>query len=168
MPKYVSLTLREALFAQHTGEVAVVLATLEHDDFEEPLRFSSDATQRLSDDPLIYGTISQSLTYYFAMMTAILPHDDEKRPPYVTLVFDNVGSDIVSQIRSIQTPIAVTLRVVLASAPNNIEEIFTDLHTTDFSWSEGQVTLECSQDPLMTEPCPAHRMVKPFAPGLFK
>jgi len=168
MPKFVSLSLRDALFAQSSGDTGIVLATIDHDDLDAPIRLSSDSTQRITTDPLVYGTVSNGQTYYFSLMTAVLPHDEEERPIGVSLVFENVTSDIVSQIRSILTPIEVDLSLVMSSAPDTVEMQFTDLFSTKFSWNSGTLTLDISREPLISEPWPCHRKIKQWYPGLYK
>lgn len=48
MSRNLSLTFREALFAQESGEVPVFLLTIAHDALDQAIRLSSDATVRLS------------------------------------------------------------------------------------------------------------------------
>ena len=48
----VSLNFRTEMFRQESGETPVLLLTITHPDLDQPVRLSTDPTQRLSADPL--------------------------------------------------------------------------------------------------------------------
>src|SRR5687767_5829272 len=110
MPRIQSLSFRQAANAPVTSEHFIVLVTIEHAVLVEPIRLSSDPTQRLSTDPLIYGTVSNGLEYQFALMGVSLPDREHGVPPRAGLVFENVTADIAEQLRSTSVPATITMQ----------------------------------------------------------
>lgn len=163
-----SLTLRHAMFAENTGEVAVVLATITHPDLVAPVRLSSDPTERLSDDPLVYGTVSNGETFEFVMMSAVLPDQQRGQSPRAAIVLENVDRDSVALLRSITTPMRVKFDLVLASAPDAIEESYTDLRAAKAGYDADRITLDISREPFTAEPWPAGKMTQGRLPGMHR
>jgi hypothetical protein len=158
-----SLTLRTALNAQETGEVPVFLLTVTHDDLATPLRFSSDPTSRISEEPLRYGTVSRSDTYDFLPMTLTLPDDSDGTPPAFSITLDNVMRDMIPLLRSVSTPAQVTIELVLASDPDSVEVTWPDFDLVNASYDAGQISIDLAVNSLATEPYPAGT----FTPGAF-
>ncbi len=48
----IPLTVRRAMYAEHSEECEVALVTITHPDLDAPVRVSSDPTERLSVEPL--------------------------------------------------------------------------------------------------------------------
>jgi len=168
MARVLSLNARAAFNAAQTDEVPVVLVKIEHDDLDEPVRLSSDPTERLSSDPLVYGTVSNTDEYTFVLMSAMIPDDKEGVPPSTQLVFENVAEDMAAVARSVSSPPTVSLFIVLASAPDTIEEQWTGLKATKASYNAGQLTLTVSREHLLNEPWPAYRTTRERFPGLHR
>ena len=168
MAKFYSITARTAFNAPVTEEVGVVLAKITHPLLDEPVYLSSDPTERLSTDPLLYGTRRGGQDWLFVLMGAIVPDDQKDTPPRASLVFDNVTREVVDQLRSIITPVSVDLTVVLASDPESVEAQCTDLKGVKASGSANQITLEISREPFTDEPWPSGRMTYERFPGLHR
>ncbi|ABS68945.1 conserved hypothetical protein [Xanthobacter versatilis] len=162
-----SLTLRQALTGQATDVVPVVLATITHPMLDEPVRLSTDPTQRLSVDPLQYGTVSRGETYLFALIRAAWPDDKQDEAPASQLVFENVAADQVALVRKMRGPATVLLEIVTSAAPDHVEAPFDGLLTVDVSYDANQITLTLSREAYMSEPWPCDRMTKDRFPGLF-
>lgn len=167
MAQSVSLTLRTAVQAAQTDEVAVLLVIITHPSLDAPAYLSSDPGERISADPLVYGTRHQGTVYPFVLMSAVLPDDQDKSPPKTTLVFENVDADMAKAIRAITSPADIELRVVLASTPDQIEARFTHLRAVRGTYDASQVSLDISREPFTSEPMPAGRMTPDRFPGLF-
>ena len=58
MSRRVSLNARQAQIDPVSAEIDVVLIEITHPDLDAPIRLSTDNTERISDEPLIYGTRS--------------------------------------------------------------------------------------------------------------
>ncbi|KQP82852.1 DUF1833 family protein [Methylobacterium sp. Leaf117] len=169
MGRVVSLNARLAANADQTDQVPVVLVTIRHPSLSAPAYLSSDPTERISADPLVYGTRHKGIVYPFVLMGAVLPDDEKDSPPKTTLTFENVDSDMARAIRSITpgTYATVDMTVVLAGTPDIIEARYTNLRSVRGSYDAAQVSLDISAEPLTAEPWPAGRMTVSRFPGLF-
>lgn len=169
MGRLVSLTVRAAANAEHTDQIPVVLVTIRHPSLSAPAYLSSDPTERISADPLRYGTRHQGQVYDFVLMGTVLPDDEKDSPPKATLAFENVDADMAKAIRSITpgTYATVDYIVVLAGTPDIIEARYTNLRSVRGSYDAAQVSLDISAEPLTAEPWPAGRQTVSRFPGLF-
>ena len=166
-----SLTMREAIFAQEADQVLVVLLTFLHPDLVEPIRISTDPTQRLSDDPLIYGTVSRGLEFVFIPINAVLPDDQDEAAPRARLVLDNIsvaglreGVQRVSDLLQLApTPASVLIECVLASTPDLVEVAWDELLMSKASFNVEVVQIDLAMDSFASEPFPAGT----FTPGAF-
>lgn len=168
MGRLVSLNARAAANAEQTDQIPVMLSTIRHPSLSAPVYLSSDPTERISADPLMYGTRHMGVVYAFVLMGAVLPDDQDKSPPKTTLVFENVDRDMAKAMRSI-TPgsyASVDLTIVLAGDPDVIEAQYTNLRGVRGSYDANQVSLDISREPFTSEPMPAGRMTASRFPGL--
>jgi hypothetical protein len=156
------------LYAQESGIVEVLLLEITHAALTTPIRLSSDPTERITMEPLVYGTRSNGFIYYAVLMSALLPDEQEEDPPKASLAFDNVDSDIAGLIRSIQTPADITMRVVMANTPDIIEAEYTGFKAQAATITAERVILDITRIPLTIEGLPYYRMTKSAFPGLFK
>lgn len=171
MSRTLSITLRQAIFAEQTDRVAVVLITFSHPDLVEPIRISTDPTQRISEDPLIYGTISRGNTFVFVPVNAIYPDDQDESAPRAKLSMDNIsiaglqeGVFRVSDLLQLApTPASVLIEVVLSSTPEFVEVDWDELQMTRATFNFQEVQIEMSMDNFATEPFPSGM----FTPGTF-
>lgn len=163
-----SLNLRRALLADESEEVPVVLVTIDHASWSDPVYFSSDPTTLLSNDPLAYGTISNGITYYFVLMSVILPDKVEGEPPTLPLVFENVDKDMAAVLRSMDHRAAtIDLKFVLASDPDSTEEEYLNYKGVRGLITEDKITVNISRLPLVSEPSPSGRFTRSRFPALF-
>jgi hypothetical protein len=169
--RVLSITLRQAIFAQTTDRVAAVLITFFHPDLVEPIRISTDPTQRISETELIYGTISRGDQFVFIPVNAIYPDDQDESAPRAKLSMDNIslaglqeGVFRVSDLLQLApTPAAVLIEVVLSSTPDLVEVAWDELMMTRATFNFETVEIEMSMDNFATEPFPSGM----FTPGSF-
>ncbi|MEH2705231.1 hypothetical protein ABIF21_000016 [Bradyrhizobium elkanii] len=173
MPQ-LSLSFRQAFNAEATDDVPIVLVALTPNDGGETVYLSSDPTQRLSEDPLRYGTISkgpdgQTREYEFVLMAMAWPDDQEASPPATSLTFDNVAEDMAATARSVTpgTQADVVMSLVTSSDPDFVEETYL-MKATGATYDAQSVSLSVSREPIETEPYPAQRMTKQRFPGQFR
>lgn len=155
---YHSLNLRAALEADATGEIPVVLITITHPEL--------DAPQRLSTDPLVYGTRHMGETYTFLPMGVQTPDQAENTPLSGALVIENMHPGIIRALRSVTTRGRVDLAVVQASSPDLIEEQYSGLVVREASGDIGAVEIRLGRDEDDDEPHPAWRMTAGYCPAL--
>ncbi len=170
-----SLNARAALDAATTDEIEIVLLTVEHDDLPAPVRLSTDPTERLSIEPLMYGTRSSWFgadpatdPYLFVLASAEFPSDLEDTPAAATLVLENVDNEIAQLLRSFTDRPTVHMAVVLASSPDLIEAEFRNLKIVGVDGNAGEVSLSISRAPIEDEHVPMDRFTKDRFPGLFR
>jgi hypothetical protein len=157
MPRSVTLTARQALYAQETGEAFLVLLTMDHADLGAPIRVSSDAVD----------TVSRGNTFLAFPFQLSLPDDTDDRPPRARLTIDNVDRTIVQTLRQISSAPTVLIEVVRGADPNTVEAAFPDFELSNASYDvltvQGDLTLES----FLREPYPAARFTPAGFPGLF-
>lgn len=164
MPIY-PLSVREPFFEENSAEVEIALFTITHPDLEDPIRLSTDPTERLSVDPLQYGTTSNGETYLYAAMSAYVPDDQKQSPPRTALIIDNVDALYVQLLRSFTTYARADIELVMASDPDFAFQRYRRLSIVAANYDESKVTLEMSREPFTSEPH-GGRMSKEESPGL--
>ena len=157
MPRSVSATLKQAAFAQETGEAVLELVTLDHPDLGGPLRMVNNLTD----------VVSRGNTFVAFPFMLTLPAEDEDRAGEARLTIDNVSGEIAAALRSISSPATVTLEVVLASSPDTVEASAPDYQLRDVTIDVGQVSGRLTLEDFESEPYPAGRMSPLRFPGLF-
>lgn len=167
MSRMISLTLREAMNAQDTGEILITLLTISHPDFPDSMRLSSDPTQMLSVDPLRYGTVSRGDTFLFAPFSQTFPDDNGERAPTMRLLTENVSRDLVAMIRSVSTRPTALVEVVLASSPDTIEIEYPPMEVVNASYNANVMTVDLSIDGMAEVAYPARTFSPSAFPGLF-
>lgn len=170
-----SLNARLAQDAEASADIYVVLIEIRHPQLAEPIRLSTDNTERLSDDPLYYGTRSTwrgadpaSQPYLWVVASALVPSDIEDAPAAATVILENLGSDTVALLRSFTDLATVDMAVVLAATPSLIEAEFTDLRLMSHDISAGEIALRISREEIELEPFPALRMTRDRFPGVHR
>lgn len=172
MSQRLSINARLAQEDEFSGEIEVALFLIEHPDLDAPIRLSTDNAVRLSTDPETYGTVSNwrggSATnpYLWVIASAIFPSDSEDAPAQVTLVLENLDTDMVTLVRSFTDLASVSMAMVLASSPDTLEAEYTGLQIVSADITGGEIALALSRDEIELEPFPAGRMTKHRFPGL--
>ena len=171
----VSLNARRAFTAATTDEIEVALILIEHPSLDAPIRLSSDPTERLSTQPLAYGTRSAWMDsdpatepFLFVLASAEIPGDQEDAPAVAAIVLENVDNDIAAMLRSFTDRPVAHLAVVLASSPDLVEVEYRDLRIVSADGDAAEVRLSLSRQPIEDEAVPMDRFSKDRFPGLFR
>lgn len=171
----VSLNARTALDAASTGEIEVALMVFEHPSLDAPVRISTDPTERLSVEPLSYGTRSSwegadpaTDPYLFVLASAQLPSDLEDSPAAAQVVLENVTNEIITLFRAFTSRATVHMAVVLASSVDVIEAEFHGMKLLSVDFNASDITLSISRAPIEDEVVPMDRFTKDRFPGLFR
>lgn len=175
MPRRLSLNARLAQDAHSTAEIFVALIEITHPLLDAPLRLSTDNTERLSDQPLTYGTRSRwrnadprTEPYLWVVASALLPSDLDDTPASATIALENLDSRMVGLLRSFTDPAEFRIAVVLASSPDLVEAEYSGLQLVSAEMSAGEILIEISRDEIELEPFPAGRMSQMRFPGLHR
>ncbi|WP_435656045.1 hypothetical protein [Brucella pituitosa] len=166
-----SLNARTALDAGATDEIYVVLLRFTHPSLDKPVFLSTDPTQRLSIEPLMYGTYSSWLNpdrepFLFILASTMVPDDKEDTPAAATVILETVDKDMATVLRSIKDRATVDMAVVLASSTDVIEAEWTGLRLMNANGNASEITLQISRESIFEEPFPAGRMTRARFPGL--
>lgn len=163
-----------ARMAPSSDRVEVCLLTIEHASLAATVRLSTDPTERLSADPIMYGTRSSWMDanpatdpYLFVLASAEVPGDQEDSPAAATIVLENVDNRIAAQLRSVTSRATVQMAVVYSDSPNLVEAEWRDMRLISADGNASEVTLMISREPIEEESCPCDRMTRDRFPGLF-
>lgn len=153
----VPTSLRRALFAQETEEAFIVLLTIDHANLLTPQRFAHNTVD----------FISRGETYLAYPFEIDLPGQDPERPPRVTLRIDNVSREIVLTLRQIQSAPTVTMEVVMASTPDNVEAGPYEFTLRSVDGDAFLIEGELSFEDILNDAYPAGDFTPATHPGLF-
>lgn len=156
---------REA-YAQETDNVFITLLTFSSDELDEDIYITEAAYETL---PLanVDGVVSNGIEYIYTPYDIRLPRDDATGTVSAKLIVDNVARSLIATVRSISSPVTVTVQVVLSRDPDYVEREYDFFQLTSVSYDaftiEGQLTL----DYWGLEPFPSGRFTPSGFPGLF-
>lgn len=169
----VSLNARLMQDAAITKELYVVLLEIDHPELNAPILLSTDNAERLSDEPLFYGTRSawrgeKKRDFLWVVASTLLPSDQEDAPASATIILENLDRRMAEIVRSFTDPATVHLAVVLASSPDHIEAEYSDLLLTSAEITAGEISLSISREEIESELVPGGRMTSRTFPGMHR
>jgi len=157
-----------------SAEVEVVLVRFTHPATDVIVRLSTDPTERLSAEPLAYGTRSSwfgtdplTQPFQFVLMSALIPDDRDETPGGARLVLDAGDGTLAELLRSTTERATVDIAIVLASSPDHIEFEAPGLKLVSSEGNADSITLTIAADPVSEAPWPAGRMTRSRFPGLY-
>lgn len=170
-----SLNARLASDAPSSSEIEVVLLEISHPDLPAAIRLSTDNTERLSTEPLYYGTRSTwrgadpaTEPYLWVVASATVPSDLEDTPAAGSISLELLDREMVSLVRSFITPASIHMAVVLADSPDLIEAEYADMLIMSADIDGGEITLSFSREEIENEYLPAGRMSRDRFPGVHR
>lgn len=170
----VSLNARLAGDATSSGEIEILLLEISHPALEKPIRLSTDNTERLSTEPLVFGTRSTwrganttTDPFLWLIASALMPSDMEDAPSAGTLVLEVIDAEMVALLRSFTDRATLAMAVVLASSPSLIEAEWSDMPIISAEITASGITIQFSREEIEAEYYPTGRMTRSSFPGLF-
>lgn len=157
MPRNLSATAKQALNAQETDQVFLMLVTISHPNLPLPLRFASN-TQPVT---------SRGDTYLGWPFRVALPAEFDDQLPVVQLQIDNVDRRIMEGIRLLTSAPGVTLEVVLASSPDTVEAGPFNFSLKAADYDSLVITGVLAFEDVLNEPYPAYTFTPAYFGGLF-
>lgn len=174
MSRALSLNARTSIDAPYAEDFFIVLIEFDHPDMATPLRFSTDPTERVSDEPLIYGTRSSwrgadpvSDYWQFIAASLELPSDQEDVPAAMSLTIDLFDASLPELLRSFTSRPSANLALAMVSEPDTPEQQFLNLEVITSSYGN-QITISASRKPIEEEGAPMDIIGKQRFPGLFR
>ncbi|MFA7287329.1 MAG: DUF1833 family protein [Melioribacteraceae bacterium] len=168
MSRSTSATFRDAVYRPETGEVYVLLLTVNHDDLTTPIRVSTDNNDTFTvDSTTVRGTISNGNNFIYLPMEITLPDDSDESISQAKISIDNIDRDILRSIRSLESPPTVSIQVVLASSPNTYEAQFNNFVLRDVTADSLVISGTLSLSNFLNEPFPGGTILPSNFPGIF-
>lgn len=155
MSNDLSEELKAEIFSQESGDPFLTLITLEHEDF----------TARLVNNSV--DIVSRENTYTAFPMRITLPTDDGETVRDFTIEFDNVSLDLIQNMRSVTTPIGVTIEMVLASLPDVVQMSHEDLLIRSISYNAKTISAKIALDNFLSVAMTSERYNPTNFPGMF-
>lgn len=113
----ISPALLAQLYAQESDDPFLMLVTFSHTSFLDDVRLVNNTTD----------IVSRGKTYLSFPLSITLPLQDGETPTSVVLKLDNVGRELIDELRTIDDFITVKLELILASLPNDVQMSIFDL-----------------------------------------
>lgn len=156
MSRTFSTNFSEAITAQATSEVPLVLLTLDHETFTSPVRVVNNTVAISSN-----GNVFQPYPFEVEFPS------ETDRIQEARVRIDNVNRLVIEKVRTIQSPAEATFQIVLASDPDTIEQEYGPLQVLNADISLQTVTFSIGAEPVAYEQFPPARYTPQVAPGLF-
>lgn len=146
---------RAALYASQTDDVWLQLLTIEHDDIVTPIRLANNTED----------VISRGDTYTAFAFELSLPATAQES---VELTVDNVTRELVEEVRSIDTPLTITMEIVRAADPDTVEAGPFEYQSRSVEYDVQRMRFTLAYEPILQEPFPAYTYTPIDYPGLFQ
>lgn len=169
-----STNMIRQMYSTNSAYVPVVLLTITHKSFTEPIRLSTDNAVELKQNlyaEKIFGTVSRGENYYFIPFEFKLPSSHTSEAPKASLSISNVGLDLMPYIRSLQAgeeAPKVRIEVVIAQEPDEVIQSNPELLITSIDYDAETVNFNLSSEDLSTEPFPSGSFNPTFFKGIFR
>lgn len=151
----ISAAGRAALYAAQTDDIWLQLLTIEHSSLGTPIRLAANTE----------AVTSRSDTYLAFPFAIALPATGQES---VELIVDNVSRELIDEVRSIDTPLTITLEVVRAADPDTVEAGPFEFQSRAVEYDVQRMRFTLAYEPLLNEPFPAYSYTPLDYPGLFQ
>lgn len=157
---------KAALYAQSTDEAFIILVTINHSTFTDPVRVASDPLELL---PVagVRGVVSRGEEFVFLPFNIELPAQDDSGVAKARLSVDNISREIVAAVRNATSALSINIEIVLASDPDTVEVSIEDFRLDRVTYDALTVSGDISVEYFDLEPFPARRFTPSDFPGLF-
>ena len=153
-----SNNLLAQLYTENSDDPFLALFTLNHTDWAAPIYLVNNTE----------SIISNGNTFEPFPVKLTLPSDDGESVRKVQITFDNVSRELIDEIRSVtDTYISVSIQLVLASAPDNIEIELSELSIKIISYNAQTVTATLYLDDFLNTELTSEQYGPTNFPGLF-
>lgn len=158
MARSLTSTLKNAIFAQETGEAIVTLLTIDHSTFGSPLRYCDAEAD----------VISGIRTFVAAAFKVTLAHQTDNGVPKIVLEVDNITKEVVTALDSLLTPPTVDIEYVLESSPSTIEIGPEQFTADDITYNSVSLRANLSYENILTTQIPKDTFTPLTVPGIFR
>lgn len=153
----ITSAFRSAAFAQQTDQVFLVLLVINHSSLAAPIRVVNN-----------YENVTHNGNTFVGFPFDLeLPGDFEDALPSVKLTICNVDRQIVYAIRTLTGPPTITIKVVLASAPEDVQAGPFVMTLRECNYNSLTVSGTIMPEDMLNEAYPGDSFTPANAPGLF-
>lgn len=145
------------IFAQESEDPFLVLVTITHEDFPEPFYLVNNSET----------ITSRGITYNPFPMRIVLAADDGESLKDYRIEFDNVSLELIESLRSVTGPINISMEMVLASLPNEVQMSQYDLKITNITYNAHLITAIIVLDNFLNTEVTSERYEPSNFPGIF-
>lgn len=150
--------LVQAALAPETGEVFLMLVTFYHESFDKPIRLVNN----------LEDIVSRGDNYVAFPFDLAMPPDDGETLPVVQITAQNATIELIDELRSIQSQMALRIELILASSPDYVEALIDDMRVASIQYDKQTIQMTCTVDDLLNTSFPSERYLPSNFPGLFK
>jgi hypothetical protein len=156
MANNLSPQLLAQLYGQNSSDPFLTLLTLSHTSFSDIrlVNNTSDVT-------------SNSLVYTAFPFKLVLPRDDGETSREITIDFDNVGLDLVEEIRTVTDFIDVKIELILSSIPDEVQMSFQELKIQNITYNKSRISAKLFLDTFLNTEMTSEKYTPTIFPGLF-
>lgn len=161
----------KATMRQESTDSDIVLLTITHSAWDEPIRLSTHETQWIQNDentgtPL-YGTVSRGKTFWYCPIQASVPNSTDEQTPEGRFVISNVTRAVAPYLKMVDREYPkITVEVVNTSTPDTVDMRYPDLDLQSASWNADTVEITVKNDVAASEPSPWLRFNLSYFPNL--
>ena len=145
------------LYTQESNDPFLTLITLTHDSFAGPIRLVNNSE----------AIVSRGETFLAFPVKIQLPVDDGETGREVKIEFDNVALDLINEIRTVTTPISVTLEMVLASMPDAVQIELAELVLGNLNYNKTRISASLIMDGFLSTELTSEKYTPSAYPGIF-
>jgi hypothetical protein len=158
-----------ALAAQETSERPALLITFTHANFPAPVRLTDCGFDLVTTAAsLLVGMETEASYTAWAMQPPVLPGEGpDPAQRRAQLVIDNTDRSIMATFAMADSEITARLDLVLADAPDDLQETFSGLRVLDYEPGQGALTITLAPREDSDEVFPYQAFTPKRTPGLF-
>lgn len=144
------------LFVQNSDDPLLLLVTVSHASFTT--LYLVNNTEDI---------ISNGNTFVAFPMQIQLPPDNAETSRNTQITFDNVSLDLITEMRSVTSPMDVTIQAVLATDPDTVEISFGELKMSDIKYDQQSIRASLILDDFLSTELTSEKYTPSIYPGLF-
>jgi hypothetical protein len=146
---------RAALYAAHTDAVILRLLTIDHDSLGAPIRLVRN-TENITSRGNVYTAFAFDID---------IPAADQNQ---IELVVDNVTRELLDEVEAIDTPLEITLEIVLAHTPDTVEDGPYTFESRAAEYDAQRLRFTLAYEPILNERFPGDSYTPTSYPGMYQ
>jgi len=144
------------LTGQESSDPFLTLLTLTHTSFGSLYLVNNTA-----------DIISNGNTFLAYPMKVTLPNDDGDTLRQVSITLDNVGLELIDELRTVTDPIDVKIEMILSTLPDDIQIEVNDLKMRNISYDKSTIKATLIVDDFLNTEIAGEKYTPTTFPGLF-